>query len=84
MKLSKKNIEGLSNTYMGDIDAFGDEDIYTPEYVSLCQTTLNEITEKVLLDKDSSLNSLKQYSENLSEDKRIILEDFLTYVKHTD
>jgi len=69
---------------MGDIDAFGDEEIYTPEYISLCETTLGEIKQSVLEDKDSSLNLLKQYSENLSKDKKIILEDFLTYVKHTD
>jgi len=69
---------------MGDIDAFGDEEIYTPEYISLCEITLEEIKQSILEDKDSSLNLLKQYSENLSKDKKIILEDFLTYVKHTD
>ena len=84
MKLSKENVESLSNAYMGDIEAYGDEDIYTPEYVGLCQTTLQEISEKVLQDENSSLNSLKQYSEELSEDKKVILEDFLTYVKNTD
>ena len=84
MKLSKENVENLSNSYMGDIDAFGDDEIYTPEYISLCEITLEEIKQSVLEDKDSSLNSLKQYSENLSKDKKIILEDFLTYVKHTD
>ena len=84
MKLSKENIENLSNSYMGDIDAFGDDEIYTPEYISLCEMTLEEIKQKVLKDKNSSLSSLKQYSEDLTEDKKIILEDFLTYVKHTD
>jgi len=84
MKLSKENVENLSNSYMGDIDAFGDEEIDTPEYISLCEITLEEIKQSILEDKDSSLNLLKQYSENLSKDKKIILEDFLTYVKHTD
>lgn len=84
MKLSKENVKSLSNAYMGDIDAYGDEDIYTPEYVDLCQTTLQEISEKVLQGENSSLNLLKQYSEELSEDKKVILEDFLTYVKNTD
>jgi len=84
MKLSKENIENLSNSYRQDIDAFGDDEIYTPEYISLCETTLDEIKKRILEDENSSLNSLKQYSENLSNDKKTILEDFLTYVKHTD
>jgi len=84
MKLSKENVENLSNSYRQDIDAFGDEEIYTPEYISLCETTLNEIKQKVLESEESSLSLLKQYSESLSEDKKIILEDFLTFVKYTD
>jgi hypothetical protein len=84
MKLSKENVENLSNSYRQDIDAFGDDEIYTPKYISLCVTTLKEIQQKVLEDKNNSLSSLKKFSETLDQEKKIILEDFLTYVKHTD
>ena len=84
MKLSKENVENLSNSYRQDIDAFGDDEIYTPEYISLCVTTLEEIQQKVLEDESSSLSSLKKFSETLNPEKKTILEDFLTYVKHTD
>ena len=80
MKFSN-NIPERITQYLNDIEDYGDDTIYTPEYTSLCENTLSGIKPRIL----ESLNPmlvLENYKKNLPKEQKAIMDDFILYIEN--
>ena len=84
MKLSKKNLPSLIESYLQDIEDFGDETIYTPEYTIVCESTLKNTKKLILESKSFSLSLLRESVKSGTNLQKEVMEDFILYIKSFD
>lgn len=84
MKLSKENLPDLIESYLQDIEDFGDETIYTPEYTLVCESILKDTKKLILESKNFSLSSLRESVKNGTSLQKEVMEDFILYIKSFD
>ena len=74
----------LIENYLQDIEDWGCETIYTPEYTSICESVLTDCKKLILESNTSSLYSLKEQYKGAPIIKQEIIEDFILYVTLSD
>ena len=80
MKFSN-NIPKRITQYLNDIEDYGDEKIYTPEYTQLCETTLAGI-KPLILESLNPIQILENYKTILNKEEKAIIDDFILYIKN--
>ncbi len=80
MKFSN-NIPERITQYLNDIEDYGSDKVYTPEYTTLCETTLSGI-KPLILESLNPMLVLENYKKNLSEEQKTIMDDFILYIKN--
>jgi hypothetical protein len=84
MKFSKATIISLIDSYLQDIEDFGDKTIYTPEYTTICESTLENTKKIILKSKNTSVSSLRDSVKNGTNLQKEVMEDFILYIKSFD
>ena len=74
----------LIENYLQDIDDWGDETIYTPEYTLICESVLTDCKKLILESKNSSLSLLKEQYKQAPYTQKEIIEDFILYATSSD
>ena len=80
MKFSN-NIPERITQYLNDIEDYGSDKVYTPEYTTLCETTLSGI-KPLILESLNPMLILENYKKNLSEEQKAIMDDFILYIEN--
>jgi hypothetical protein len=80
MKYSN-NIPQRIKEYLNDIEDYGDEEVYTPKYTKLCETTLSGV-KPLILESLNPLLVLENYKTKLNEEQKSIVDDFILYIKN--
>jgi len=84
MKQSRINLSKLIENYLQDIEDWGDESIYTPEYTLVCESVLKDCKKLILESKNSSLSLLKEQYRNASPTQKEVIDDFILYATLSD
>ena len=84
MKLSKENLPDLIEFYLQDIEDFGDEIVYTPEYTIVCESILKNTKKLILESKNFSLSLLRESVKDGTSLQKEVMEDFILYIKSFD
>ena len=84
MKLSKENLPDLIEFYVQDIEDFGDEIVYTPEYTLVCESILKNTKKLILESKNFSLSLLRESVKDGTTPQKEVMEDFILYIKSFD
>lgn len=74
----------LIENYLQDIEDWGCETVYTPEYTLVCESVLKDCKKLILESKNSSLSLLKEQYKDASPIQREVIEDFILYATHSD
>lgn len=80
MKFSNNITERITQ-YLNDIEDYGDDTIYTPEYTSLCESTLSGI-KPLILESLNPMLVLENYKKNLPKEQKAIMDDFILYIEN--
>ena len=80
MKYSN-NIPQRIKEYLNDIEDYGDEEVYTPKYTKLCETTLSGV-KPLILESLNPLLVLENYKTKLNEEQKSIVDNFILYIKN--
>jgi hypothetical protein len=80
MKFSNNITERITQ-YLNDIEDYGDDTIYTPEYTSLCENTLSGI-KPLILESLNPMLVLENYKKNLPKEQKAIMDDFILYIEN--
>jgi hypothetical protein len=84
MELSKTDFLYLIDSYFQDIEDFGDETIYTPEYLAVCKSILKSLKNITWEDENFSLSLLRENVRNGNLLQKEVIEDFILYIKSFD
>ncbi|MBL18915.1 MAG: hypothetical protein CMC82_03670 [Flavobacteriaceae bacterium] len=80
MKFSN-NIPLRITQYLNDIEDYGDDSVYTPEYTSLCESTLSGI-KPLILESLNPMLVLENYKKDLTKKQKAIIDDFILYIEN--
>ena len=80
MKFSN-NIPERITQYLNDIEDYGSDKVYTPEYTTLCETTLSGI-KPLILESLNPMLVLENYKKNLPKEQKAIMDDFILYIEN--
>ena len=80
MKFSN-NIPLRITQYLNDIEDYGDDSVYIPEYTSLCESTLSGI-KPLILESLNPMLVLENYKKNLTKKQKAIIDDFILYIEN--
>ena len=80
MKFSN-NIPLRITQYLNDIEDYGDDWVYTPEYTWLCESTLSGI-KPLILESLNPMLVLENYKKDLTKKQKAIIDDFILYIEN--
>lgn len=80
MKFSN-NIPERITQYLNDIEDYGDENVYTPQFTKLCESTLSGI-KPLILESLSPMLVLENYKKKLPKNQKEIIDDFILYIEN--
>lgn len=84
MKPSKLNLPKLIESYFQDIEDWGDEEVYTSEYLLVCESVLGDCKKLILESKQSSLSLLREHVKDAPAIQKEVVEDFILYATCSD
>jgi hypothetical protein len=77
MKLSKSKLNEYITLYLNDVEDYGN----SSEYI-IAESTLKPIKSLIVETKSNAMGILLESLKNANEPSRVVIEDFILYIKN--
>jgi len=78
---SSNNIPQRIKEYLNDIEAYGDEDVYTTSYTKICENVLSNV-KPLILESKNPITILENHKKQLNKTEKTVIDDFILYMEN--